>query len=107
MNVIVRMDSCPFTGWSWLTLQQANDKINGEVIIMPTSDIPDIIHLNRLNDVFFKALLGSEERKTLTLNFINAILNREGSNAFTSVTFRIRKSFRRRLMGNVLSSMSW
>ena len=54
---------------------------------MPTSDIPDIIHLNRLNDVFFKALLGSEERKTLTLNFINAILNREGSNAFTSVTF--------------------
>lgn len=54
---------------------------------MPTSDIPDIIHLNRLNDVFFKALLGSEERKTLTLNFINAILNREGCNAFTSVTF--------------------
>ena len=53
---------------------------------MPTSDIPDIIHLNRLNDVFFKALLGSEERKTLTLNFINAILNREGSNAFTSGT---------------------
>ena len=50
-------------------------------------DIPDITHLNRLNDVFFKALLGSEERKTLTLNFINAILNREGSNAFTSVTF--------------------
>ena len=71
----------------WLTLQQANDKINGEVIIMPTSDIPDIIHFNRLNDVFFKALLGSEERKTLTLNFINAILNREGSNAFTAVTF--------------------
>lgn len=54
---------------------------------MPMLDIPDIIHLNRLNDVFFKALLGSEERKTLTLNFINAILNREGSNAFTSVTF--------------------
>lgn len=50
-------------------------------------DIPDITHLNRLNDVFFKALLGSEERKTLTLNFINAILNREGSNAFTSITF--------------------
>ena len=54
---------------------------------MPMQDIPDITHLNRLNDVFFKALLGSEERKTLTLNFINAILNREGSNAFTSVTF--------------------
>ena len=50
-------------------------------------DIPDITHLNRLNDVFFKALLGSEERKTLTLNFINAILNREGNNAFTSITF--------------------
>ncbi|RHA14922.1 Rpn family recombination-promoting nuclease/putative transposase [Megasphaera sp. AM44-1BH] len=54
---------------------------------MPMQDIPDITHLNRLNDVFFKALLGSEERKTLTLNFINAILNREGSNAFTSITF--------------------
>lgn len=54
---------------------------------MSMQDIPDITHLNRLNDVFFKALLGSEERKTLTLNFINAILNREGSNAFTSVTF--------------------
>ena len=54
---------------------------------MSMQDIPDITHLNRLNDVFFKALLGSEERKTLTLNFINAILNREGSNAFTSITF--------------------
>ena len=54
---------------------------------MPMQDIPDITHLNRLNDVFFKALLGSEERKTLTLNFINAILNREDSNAFTSITF--------------------
>lgn len=54
---------------------------------MPMQDIPDITHLNRLNDVFFKALLGSEERKTLTLNFINAILNREGNNAFTSITF--------------------
>ena len=54
---------------------------------MSMQDIPDITHLNRLNDVFFKALLGSEERKTLTLNFINAILNREGNNAFTSITF--------------------
>ena len=54
---------------------------------MSMQDIPDITHLNRLNDVFFKALLGSEERKTLTLNFINAILNREDSNAFTSITF--------------------
>lgn len=31
--------------------------------------IPEITHLNRLNNVFFKSLLGSEERKALTLNF--------------------------------------
>ena len=48
---------------------------------------PDIINLNRLNDVFFKALLGSKERQILTLNFINSILNRKGNDLFTSVTF--------------------
>ena len=31
--------------------------------------------INRLNDVFFKSLLGSKERKNLTLNFLNSILN--------------------------------
>lgn len=46
-----------------------------------------ITQLNRLNDVFFKALLGSEERKALTLNFINAILHREGDQIFTNLIF--------------------
>ena len=47
-------------------------------------EVPEIIHLNRLNDVFFKSLLGSEERKALTLNFINSILERNEHNAFTA-----------------------
>ena len=68
---------------------------------MPMQDIPDITHLNRLNDVFFKALLGSEERKTLTLNFINAILNREGNNAFTSITFSDKESVPPRIDGKL------
>ena len=32
--------------------------------------------LNRLNDVFFKYLLGDAKKKSLTLSFINGILNR-------------------------------
>ena len=68
---------------------------------MPMQDIPDITHLNRLNDVFFKALLGSEERKTLTLNFINAILNREGNNAFTSITFSDKEIVPPRIEGKL------
>ena len=35
--------------------------------------------LNRLNDVFFKYLLGDVKRKTLTLSFTNSILNRRKS----------------------------
>ena len=68
---------------------------------MSMQDIPDITHLNRLNDVFFKALLGSEERKTLTLNFINAILNREGNNAFTSITFSDKEIVSPRIDGKL------
>lgn len=43
--------------------------------------------LNRLNDIFFKYLLGSEERKTYTLNFLNTTLNLSGDNAFKDLTF--------------------
>lgn len=43
--------------------------------------------LNRLNDVFFKYLLGDVKRKTLTLSFINSILNRTEDNVFTDLDF--------------------
>ena len=43
--------------------------------------------LNRLNDVFFKYLLGSTKRKFLTLSFINGILNRSDDNLFTDLDF--------------------
>ena len=43
--------------------------------------------LNRLNDVFFKYLLGDMKRKTLTLSFINSILNRTEDNLFTDLDF--------------------
>ena len=43
--------------------------------------------LNRLNDVFFKYLLGDEKKKSLTLSFINGILNRTGNDLFTDLEF--------------------
>ena len=33
-------------------------------------------NFNRLNDLYFKKLLGDKNRKNLTLSFLNAILNR-------------------------------
>lgn len=42
--------------------------------------------INRLNDLFFKYLLGSDERKDLTLNFLNAILA-DGDRRFESIEF--------------------
>ena len=43
--------------------------------------------LNRLNDIFFKSLLGSKDRKDLTLNFINRILRPDGNNCFVDINF--------------------
>ena len=43
--------------------------------------------INRLNDVYFKFLLGTENRKSITLNFINSILNRTDENCFVSLEF--------------------
>lgn len=68
---------------------------------------PDIINLNRLNDVFFKALLGSKERQILTLNFINSILNRKGNDLFTSVTFPNKEIVPARINGKVHFSIYW
>lgn len=43
--------------------------------------------LNRLNDVFFKYLLGDTKKKFLTLSFINGILNRTDDTLFTDLEF--------------------
>ena len=43
--------------------------------------------LNRLNDVFFKYLLGDTKKKFLTLSFINGILNRTDDMLFTDLEF--------------------
>ena len=43
--------------------------------------------LNRLNDVFFKYLLGDIKKKSLTLSFINGILNRTDENRFIDLDF--------------------
>ena len=41
----------------------------------------------RLNDFFFKNLMGDEKRSNLTLRFLNLILNRTEENAFKSIQF--------------------
>ena len=43
--------------------------------------------LNRLNDYFFKRLMGDDKRSDLTLRFLNLILNRTEENAFKHVEF--------------------
>lgn len=45
-----------------------------------------IKNFNRLNDLYFKYLLGSEQRKNLTLSFLNSILA-NGKPRFTDITF--------------------
>ncbi len=45
------------------------------------------IPFNRLNDVYVKALLGDENKKNLTLDFINSTLERTGDRAFTDLQF--------------------
>ena len=49
----------------------------------------------RLNDFFFKNLMGDEKRSNLTLRFLNLILNRTGENAFKSIQFlkTLRETF--------------
>ena len=66
--------------------------------------VPEITHLNRLNDVFFKSLLGSEERKALTLNFINSILDRHDDDAFVDLVLPTRKLYR---SGFTASFLCW
>lgn len=63
--------------------------------------VPEITHLNRLNDVFFKSLLGSEERKALTLNFINSILDRHDDDAFVDLVFADKEVVPQRIHGKL------
>ena len=42
---------------------------------------------NPLNDYLFKFIFGREERKRITLSFLNAVLNREGEDALMDITF--------------------
>ena len=44
-------------------------------------------NFNRLNDLYFKKLLGDKKRKNLTLSFLNGILNKNDENCFTDITF--------------------
>lgn len=43
---------------------------------------------NPLNDVLFKFIFGSNERKHITIDFLNAVLNREGKDAIKEIEFR-------------------
>jgi hypothetical protein len=42
---------------------------------------------NPLNDYLFKFVFGKEERKRITLSFLNAVLGREGRDELTDITF--------------------
>lgn len=46
---------------------------------------------NRLNDYYFKNLLGDEKRKNLTLDFLNSVFNPDGETLFTNLRFMDRE----------------
>ena len=48
--------------------------------------------INRLNDVFFKSLMGDINRKELTLSFLNAILKPDGIDPFVDIRFSDQES---------------
>ncbi len=45
------------------------------------------IKINRMNDFYFKYLLGSEQRKHLTIQFLNAVLYDNEETQITDVRF--------------------
>lgn len=55
---------------------------------------------NRLNDLYFKYLLGSEARKNLTLSFLNAILG-SGEERFTDIIFMNKDEEPAKLLGKL------
>ena len=46
---------------------------------------------NRLNDYYFKNLLGDEKRKNLTLDFLNSVFSSDGEVLFTNLRFMDRE----------------
>ena len=48
----------------------------------------DIIEYNPMNDVLFKFIFGKEERKQITINFLNAVLEREGDKRIKDIQFQ-------------------
>ena len=46
---------------------------------------------NPLNDYLFKFVFGREERKRITLSFLNAVLGREGEDELTDIAFADRE----------------
>ena len=46
------------------------------------------IEYDPMNDVLFKHIFGEEERKHITIGFLNAVLNREGKNPIKDIEFR-------------------
>ena len=43
---------------------------------------------NPMNDVLFKFIFGKEERKKVTIHFLNSVLEREGEDAIKDITFQ-------------------
>lgn len=46
---------------------------------------------NRLNDFLFKFIFGSESRKNITIDFLNAVLDREGESSLKDIEFLDRE----------------
>lgn len=44
-------------------------------------------NFNRLNDLYFKKLLGDKNRKNLTRSFLSGVLNKDDKNYFTDISF--------------------
>ena len=51
------------------------------------NDIANKIY-NPMNDVLFKFIFGKDERKNITIDLLNAILNRTGKQAITDIQFK-------------------
>ena len=64
---------------------------------------PNITGVNPLNDYLFKYIFGRPERKMVTLSFINAVLGREGADAFVNLEFADRALDPARINGKSLS----
>ena len=46
------------------------------------------IDYDPMNDILFKFIFGSDERKQITIDFLNTVLNREGENSIKDIEFQ-------------------